>query len=136
MMEKNKTYCLQSRWRLEGGRLIYYGLRAKSGRLLKNEIRVSARRAAILSTLPRSLSDAEKKTLGELLDDAVVELALDTGVLLGGSREQPLCEVEVELKSGEPEKAVAFAEAMAKEFGLRSERKSKFRRALALAKGE
>ena len=75
MMEKIETYCLQSRWQLERSRLIYYGLRAKGGRLLKNEIRVSARRAAILSTLPRPLNDAEKKTLGELLGDAVVELS-------------------------------------------------------------
>ena len=65
-----------------------------------------------------------------------VELALDRGVLLGGGREVPLCEVEVELKAGQPEAAVAFAENLAEEFGLRPERKSKFRRALALAKGE
>ena len=67
---------------------------------------------------------------------AELELALDRGVLLGGGREVPLCEVEVELKSGEPEKAVTFADALAKEFGLQPENKSKFRRALALAKGE
>ena len=69
-------------------------------------------------------------------DGAELELALDRGILLGGGREVPLCEVEVELKSGEPEKAVAFADALAKEFGLQPEKKSKFRRALALAKGE
>ena len=67
---------------------------------------------------------------------AELELALDRGVLLGGGKEIPLCEVEVELKSGEPEDAVAFAEDMAKDFGLRPEHKSKFRRALALSKGE
>ena len=69
-------------------------------------------------------------------DGTEMELALDRGILLGGGREVPLCEVEVELKSGEPEKAVAFAETLAKEFGLQPENKSKFRRALALAKGE
>lgn len=74
---------------------------------------------------------------GELtVDGAVVELALDRGVLLGGSREVELCEVEVELKNGRPEAAVAFAEELAEKFGLRPEHKSKFRRALALAKGE
>ena len=67
---------------------------------------------------------------------AELELALDRGVLLGGGKEIPLCEVEVELKSGAPEDAVAFAETMAKDFGLRPEHKSKFRRALALSKGE
>lgn len=68
--------------------------------------------------------------------DATVELALDRGILLGGGKEIPLCEVEVELKSGQPEQAVAFAQALAEKFGLQSENRSKFRRALSLAKGE
>ena len=70
------------------------------------------------------------------LPDCTVELALDAGVLLGGGREMPLCEVEVELKSGSEEAAAAFGAALAGEFGLVPEKKSKFRRALALAKGE
>ena len=65
-----------------------------------------------------------------------MELALDRGVLLGGGREVALCEVEVELKDGQPEAAVAFAQELAEKFGLRPEQKSKFRRALALAEGE
>ena len=67
---------------------------------------------------------------------ATVELALDSGVLLGGGREIPLCEVECELKSGSPEAVLAFGTALAERFGLTVQRKSKFRRALALAKGE
>ena len=65
-----------------------------------------------------------------------VELALDQGFLLGGGKEIPLCEVEVELKSGEETAAVAFARQLALEYGLEPEGKSKFRRALDLAKGE
>ncbi len=65
-----------------------------------------------------------------------VELALDSGVLLGMGAELPLQEVEVELKSGEPEVALDFARQLQARFGLREENKSKFRRALALAKGE
>lgn len=67
---------------------------------------------------------------------AVLEIALDRGVLIGGGREVPLCEIEVELKSGEPDSAMAFARELAERYGLRSEKKSKFRRALALAKEE
>lgn len=67
---------------------------------------------------------------------AVLELALDRGVLLGGGKEIDLCEVEVELKSGDTDAAVAFGTALAQQFGLRPQKKSKFRRALALAKGE
>ena len=62
-----------------------------------------------------------------------VELALDEGVLLGGGRELPFAEVEVELKTGEDSVAQAFAEALAKEFDLREQPKSKLARAMALA---
>jgi inorganic triphosphatase YgiF len=66
----------------------------------------------------------------------VLEIALDQGVLTGGGKEEPLCEVEVELKSGAPELAVAFAMDLKERFQLIPQNKSKFRRALALAKGE
>lgn len=70
------------------------------------------------------------------LPDCTVELALDEGVLLGGRRELPLREVEVELKSGAEEAAVAFAQALAATYGLIPEPKSKFARGQKLAKGE
>lgn len=74
---------------------------------------------------------------GELtLGDTVVELALDQGVLTGGGKELPLCEVEVELKAGEPELAVAFGTQLKNRFALVPQEKSKFRRALELAQGE
>lgn len=69
-------------------------------------------------------------------EGTLLELALDQGILMGGNLEVPLCEVEVELKSGNPEIAVAFSRELALGFGLVQEERSKFRRALALAKGE
>lgn len=69
-------------------------------------------------------------------EDAQLELALDEGILTGGGRELPLLEVEVELKSGSDASAIAFANLLAKKYGLVSEHKSKYRRALGLAKGE
>ena len=63
-----------------------------------------------------------------------VELALDKGVLTGGGRELPFVEVEVELKAGSPEIAVAYARALAHKFHLRQERKSKYKRALDLSR--
>ena len=68
-----------------------------------------------------------------VLSGCTVELALDHGVLTGRDREVPLCEVEVEWKSGSEETAKAFAEALAAEFGMEEEPKSKFVRAMALA---
>ena len=69
----------------------------------------------------------------ELDDGTKAELALDEGILTGGSHEQPFAEVEVELKEGADEAAVAFAGELAEEFGLVPEEKSKFVRAIALA---
>lgn len=69
------------------------------------------------------------------LDGAVVELALDRGVLIGGGKELDLCEVEVELKSGDPDAAVAFGMLLQARYGLIPQEKSKFRRALDLAQG-
>jgi inorganic triphosphatase YgiF len=65
-----------------------------------------------------------------------LEIALDRGILIGCGNEIPLCEVEVELKSGDPDTAVSFGTALADRFGLQPQKKSKFRHALALARGE
>lgn len=68
--------------------------------------------------------------------DGTAELALDRGILLGGGREMPLWELEVELKSGSDEATIALASQLAATYGLSAEPQSKFRRALGLAKGE
>lgn len=69
-------------------------------------------------------------------EGAVLELALDEGILTGGHRQRSLCEAEVELKDGPQETCLAFAHRLAEEYGLQPEAHSKFRRALALYKGE
>ncbi len=67
------------------------------------------------------------------LPEAALELALDQGVLIGGGKEQPFAEVEVELKAGSEEAVTAFAQALAEEFALEPERFSKHKRAMLLA---
>jgi len=67
------------------------------------------------------------------VDGALLELALDAGVFLGGGREEAFTEVEVELKSGSEEAAVAFGSALAAEMGLTEEFRSKVGRARKLA---
>lgn len=67
--------------------------------------------------------------------EGAVELALDSGVLLGGGQALPFCEAEVELKQGRDEAALEFAAQLSRRFGLTPEPKSKIRRALELAKG-
>ena len=68
--------------------------------------------------------------------DCTLELALDQGILTGGGKTVPLCEVEVELKQGQTQAADIFALDLAERYCLLPETQSKFRRALALYKGE
>ncbi|MBR3949873.1 MAG: CYTH domain-containing protein [Oscillospiraceae bacterium] len=67
------------------------------------------------------------------LPECTVELALDEGLLTGRKGESPICEVEVELKSGSEEAAAAFAAALAAEYALTPEPLSKFARAMTLS---
>ena len=69
------------------------------------------------------------------IEGAVVEIALDRGILSGGGKEIPLCEIEVELKDGSDAAAVAFANALAAKYNLQAEPSSKYRRALTLSQG-
>ena len=66
------------------------------------------------------------------LEDATVELALDKGILSGGGKELPLLEVEIEHKGGAIDTAEVFSFALAREYGLTPEHKSKFKRAIEL----
>lgn len=70
------------------------------------------------------------------LTDAVAELALDYGYLFGGDRKAPLCEMELELKSGDRKSFDLFVWSVSGEFLLEEEPESKFSRALKLYKGE
>ena len=68
-------------------------------------------------------------------DGAVCELSGDVGLLAGGGREEPLCEVELEVKHGSADTVEAFARELQERFALQEEPRSKFARAAALAKG-
>ena len=67
------------------------------------------------------------------LPGCIAELALDEGILLGGGKELPFREVEVELKEGSEAAVTAFAEGLATELGLTPEHRSKVARARQLA---
>lgn len=75
-----------------------------------------------------------RRLAGQVVRDGTrMELALDKGVLMGGGRELPFVEVEIELKEGSEAAAVAYAQSLAARFGLRPESRSKYKRALILA---
>ena len=74
-----------------------------------------------------------RKALLVTLENCTVELAIDSGTLMGGSRERMLGELEIELKSGSEAAAAAYAKSLAAKYALRPEKKSKYIRALELA---
>lgn len=61
-----------------------------------------------------------------------LELALDEGILFRRENQAKLLELEVELKEGRDEDAVAFMQILAAKYGLHPENKSKFKRAMEL----
>lgn len=63
------------------------------------------------------------------------ELALDEGILIGGSKEIPLWEVELEHKAGAQEETLQLAQAIKDKYRLCPEPLSKFQRARGLAEG-
>ena len=67
------------------------------------------------------------------LENCTLELALDKGILTGGNKELPFAELEVELKDGSREAAIAFAQTLAAQYHLEPEPKAKVVRARELA---
>ncbi len=66
------------------------------------------------------------------LDGAVAELAIDNGKIIAGKRKDDIDEIEIELVEGEIEAMLGFAEQIAKLVPVRTEKRSKFARGLAL----
>ena len=64
-------YALQSRWKLEGNKLYYYGLRNR-GVMFRNTVKLSQKQRAIVAALPKELTEEEKSALGGLLGTQVV----------------------------------------------------------------
>ena len=90
-------------------------------------------RATASGVMPLCGAKFTRKAVTLTLADCTAELALDSGILTGRKGEAPICEVEVELKAGSEEAAAAFAAALAEEYHLTPEPKSKFVRSMMLS---
>ena len=64
-----------------------------------------------------------------------IEMAVDSGRIESGDRQEPLSEVELELKSGEPEAVFALANRLVEALPLHIEHRTKAHRGYALAAG-
>lgn len=62
-----------------------------------------------------------------------VEIALDLGFVQGNKRKSPICEVEIELKSGRIEDLLSLKDELIKKFGLQISAISKYKKGLILA---
>ena len=67
--------------------------------------------------------------------DAEVEIALDVGTIVAGDQSLPICELELELKSGEVSELVALASQWAKQHKLWISTPSKAERGSRLSHG-
>ena len=66
-------------------------------------------------------------------DGSCIELAVDLGEIISGGQTEPICEVELELKAGNPSAVLTLGAELAKTFPLRVETRSKYFRGLQMA---
>lgn len=66
---------------------------------------------------------------------AKIEIALDEGEIIAGGKRAPICELELELKSGAEEALRVLGAWLVKQLGVAEDDKSKFARGLALRCG-
>lgn len=64
-------YYLQNRWKLDGQKLRYYGLRNKE-RMFDNVINLTKKQIAVIEKLPRELDDKERAAVKKLLGCQIV----------------------------------------------------------------
>jgi len=69
-------------------------------------------------------------------DGTLIEAALDVGEIRAGGRSEPVCELELELKSGASRQLFELAEALLRDIPMRLESRSKSARGYRLALGD
>ena len=93
-----------------------------------NALAQLAERGLVKTCGARFIRTARRLIAGSTL----TELALDSGVLINGEKEEPFSEVEVELKQGHRQEADIIAFLLSRSYGLEAEHKSKFQRSKEL----
>ena len=82
--------------------------------------------------LPVAATDYRRVLFTVRRGASVMELCVDEGELIGGTRHEAFCELELELKEGSGEALQAFAEELKRQYTLTPEPLSKYARARAL----
>lgn len=64
--------------------------------------------------------------------NTICEIAIDTGEIISKAGNLPICELEIELFSGQEEDVLAIGDVLAEKYGLEPENRSKYARGLDL----
>ncbi|MDX1710044.1 MAG: CHAD domain-containing protein, partial [Rhodovibrionaceae bacterium] len=81
---------------------------------------------------PVFTTEFDRRSLPLKLSDSEIELAIDTGRIVASDREEPLCEAELELLKGRPERLFELALMLLDKVPFRLERRSKAARGYSL----
>jgi inorganic triphosphatase YgiF len=106
------------------------------GRIAHRKIRRKVEKAVERSILEPVFETVVRRTTRQLHSgDGEIELALDEGIVRAGAAENPLCEAELELKSGAPECLLQTAARLFSAAPVRLAESSKAERGYSLALG-
>lgn len=84
--------------------------------------------------LPCCGAEFDRKSVCLFMDEGVrIEFAGDQGVLFGGGRKMPICELELELLYGDAGSLPPLCAQLENDYNLTEERRSKYERARSLA---
>lgn len=105
------------------------------GTLIDKALRAAGHEPAEARLMPLHATDI-RRTMREMrTGDARVELAFDRGEVRAGDRMHPLCELEIELKSGSPQSLLELARRWRLRYRISLDTVSKAARGERLAKG-
>ena len=84
--------------------------------------------------VPCCSAEFDRRSVCLYMDDGVrIEMAGDYGILSGGGREMPICELELELLYGDAGSLPPLCQQLMAEYDLTEENRSKYERARGLA---
>ncbi|VTU23657.1 hypothetical protein H4CHR_01233 [Variovorax sp. PBS-H4] len=105
------------------------------GALIDKALRAAGQAPAEVRLMPLYATDIRRTTREMRTGDARVELAFDRGEVHAGDRSHPVCELEIELKSGSPQALLELARRWRMRYGISLDTVSKASRGERLAKG-
>ena len=89
----------------------------KIGKLIMSALKIKPN-GLIPLLMPLYETDVQRLKFTVKHAGSLIEIALDQGMVISGGRSATLCELEIELKQGKPEHAIALARTWCAKYGL------------------